>query len=200
MRIKTTKQRRPGKAAGNNSSAGMATVSLILTRETPCERVGDSEMVHRLWQREVAPSPWFDANKEVMVVFALNTHYRLVFWNLVSIGTLNATISHPREILRPVIIAGAFAFIVAHNHPSGNCSPSSADYDITKRMVICSMLMQIPMLDHIIIGERACYSFKARTKLLDHWISMPKAAATVRQWTRRQAYRLQVVKGRGAKK
>ncbi len=71
----------------------------------------------------------------------------------VSIGTANAAIAQPRDIFRPVILSGATAFILSHNHPSGNPSPSTADINLTRRLREAGELMQLDLLDHIIIGE-----------------------------------------------
>ncbi len=70
----------------------------------------------------------------------------------VSDGTLNETVAHPRDILQPVILHRAYGFILVHNHPSGDPSPSRADRDLTKRLAAAAGLLQVTLLDHIIIG------------------------------------------------
>ncbi|MEO7098117.1 MAG: DNA repair protein RadC [Luteolibacter sp.] len=103
--------------------------------------------------------------KEQVVVAMLDTRLRHIGTEVVSIGTVNESSAHPREILRPVITRGAFSFIVIHNHPSGDPSPSRADELVTKRLVDAAKLMQLDMMDHLIIGRPAegrlpYYSFR----------------------------------------
>ncbi|MEM9479983.1 MAG: DNA repair protein RadC [Verrucomicrobiota bacterium] len=103
--------------------------------------------------------------KETLRLLLVDTRYRLVRCEDVSLGTINETTAHPREILRPVLVQGAFGFILAHNHPSGDPSPSSADIALTRRIRDAAELLQINFLDHIIIGapsesHDAYYSFR----------------------------------------
>ena len=84
----------------------------------------------------------------------------------VSSGSVNETTAHPREILRPVVSRNAYGFILIHNHPSGDPSPSRADYRITENVLKAAELMQIKFLDHVIIGRPAAgrepfFSFRA---------------------------------------
>jgi DNA repair protein RadC len=90
-----------------------------------------------------------------LVVFLLDTRYQITSYNLVSLGSLNESIAHPRDVLRPAIVAGAYAFIVMHNHPSGDPSPSQSDHSLTRRLAEAAELMQIKLLDHVIAGEHA---------------------------------------------
>ena len=86
-----------------------------------------------------------------------------------SIGTLNASLVSPREIMKAAILSNASAFIAVHNHPSGNCSPSSEDIDTTKRLAECGEILNIRMLDHIIVaGETGkMLSMKAEGSMPD---------------------------------
>jgi DNA repair protein RadC len=103
--------------------------------------------------------------KEEMRVILLDTRYHLIRIETVSTGSVNESIAHPREIFRPAVIASAYAVIVAHNHPSGDPSPSQADHSLTRRLAEAAELMQIKLLDHIIIGAQSSgcpgyFSFK----------------------------------------
>jgi DNA repair protein RadC len=89
---------------------------------------------------------------ESLRVLLLNTRYVLIRSAEVSRGSVNESVAHPREILRPAIVESAFAFILVHNHPSGDPSPSQADRRLTSRLAEAARLVQIEMLDHIIIG------------------------------------------------
>ncbi len=90
----------------------------------------------------------------------LNTHHRIVHDEVISIGTLNANIIHPREVFRPAIEHGAAALILAHNHPSGITKPSEADIDVTKQLVAAGKMIGINVLDHIIITKETFVSIK----------------------------------------
>jgi DNA repair protein RadC len=88
-------------------------------------------------------------------VVTLDTRLHHTSTTTISAGTVNETSAHPREILRPVITRNAYAFLLIHNHPSGDPSPSRADFRITENLVKASEIMQIRFLDHVIIGRPA---------------------------------------------
>ncbi len=95
---------------------------------------------------------------ESLRVILLDTRYRLIRVHPiqeVSIGSVNESIAHPRDIFRPAVISSAYAVIVVHNHPSGDASPSQTDHSLTRRLAEAAELMQIKLLDHIIIGAPA---------------------------------------------
>ncbi|MEX1115598.1 MAG: DNA repair protein RadC [Akkermansiaceae bacterium] len=103
--------------------------------------------------------------KEQVVVAVLDTRLRHIGTEVVSVGTVNESSAHPREILRPVITRSGYSFVLIHNHPSGDPSPSRADQIMTKTLVEAAKLMKIEMLDHLIIGRPAegrlaYYSFR----------------------------------------
>lgn len=91
--------------------------------------------------------------RESLRVVILDTRHRLVHEEEVSLGTLNESLAHPREILRPAISHGAYGFVLVHNHPSGDPTPSEADRSLTRRIREAAELMQIHLLDHVIIGR-----------------------------------------------
>jgi DNA repair protein RadC len=103
--------------------------------------------------------------KEYLRGLYLNSRNTIIRNEIISIGSLDANIIHPREIFKPAIEYSAYAIILAHNHPSGDCSPSSADIEITKQLIKLGDLLQLPILDHIIIGENSFFSF-SKEKLL----------------------------------
>lgn len=90
--------------------------------------------------------------RESLRILLLDTKLRLMRMEEISLGSLNETTAHPREILRPVFIHAAFAFIIVHNHPSGDPSPSEADRRLTRRLIEAATLLQIRFSDHVIIG------------------------------------------------
>lgn len=90
----------------------------------------------------------------------LNTKNRLIRSVTVSIGSLNASIVHPREVLKPAIAASAASIILVHNHPTGDPTPSREDIEFTRRFARCGELMGIELLDHVIIGSGRYESLK----------------------------------------
>ena len=103
--------------------------------------------------------------QEHALVLLLDARLRHLGTAPISLGSVSETTAHPREILRPVIVQGAYGFVLAHNHPSGDPSPSRADERLTRRLVEAAELMQLRFLDHVIIGRpspgrQAWYSFR----------------------------------------
>lgn len=99
--------------------------------------------------------------KEHFVVFLLNARNHLIKKEVVSIGTLSASLVHPREVFEPAIRHNSAAIIVAHNHPSGDPSPSDADIRITTQLIESGKIMGIEVLDHIIVTSQKYLSMKA---------------------------------------
>lgn len=133
-------------------------------------RVSEAAAVYKLetpetardyWQKVIARKRWFDESKEHLVVILLSTRYKVEGHSLVSIGTMNESIAHPREIFRAAIAGGAFAIVLMHNHPSGDPAPSVSDLCLTRRLEQCADLLQIRLLDHVVVGKGESYwSFK----------------------------------------
>ena len=92
---------------------------------TPADIVDTPDRVFTYWQVNIATAPWFDPAKEAFVVLILNTRRRILGHNLVALGGLDNVAVHPREVFRPVIVAAGSAIILAHNHPSGDPTPSA---------------------------------------------------------------------------
>jgi DNA repair protein RadC len=100
------------------------------------------------------------AKKEHFAVLYLNARNQLVHKETISIGTLNASLVHPREVFYPAIENLACSIIAAHNHPSGGCEPSEADMELTNRLKECGRIMGIELLDHMIITKNDFFSLK----------------------------------------
>jgi DNA repair protein RadC len=92
-------------------------------------------------------------DREHVVVILLDRKNRLIGINTVSIGSVDASIVHPRECFKPAILANAAAVILGHNHPSGAVQPSREDRTITHRLVAAGKLLGIEVLDHVIVGD-----------------------------------------------
>jgi len=93
--------------------------------------------------------------QEVFVVITMNTKNRVIQKHLVSIGTVSSALVHPRECYRTAILDGASALILAHNHPSGDPTPSSEDIKITRQLIQAGEVVGIKVLDHVIVGDTA---------------------------------------------
>lgn len=105
-------------------------------------------------------------DREAFCIVNLRNDLSPINMNIVSTGTLNASLAHPREILKSAVLSNASATMLFHNHPSGNLTPSQEDIDITDRMSKLFALVDMPLLDHIIIGnDDRYYSFKENSIL-----------------------------------
>jgi len=120
---------------------------------SPSRKVDSPELAYEYWQDVVRSAEWFSDCKEHLVVLLLNTRHNIEGHALVSIGTLNESLAHPREILAPVICGAAYGFILMHNHPSGDPSPSQADRQLTRRINEGAELLGLKLLDHVITGD-----------------------------------------------
>jgi DNA repair protein RadC len=103
--------------------------------------------------------------REFFLVVLLNARNEAIARETVSIGSLNASIVHPREVFKPAVLASAASIVLVHNHPSGDPEPSEEDSSITKRLVEAGELLGIGILDHVIIAERGTVSFRDRQLL-----------------------------------
>lgn len=101
-------------------------------------------------------------NKEFFKVLLLNTKNEIIMIKDISIGNLNSSVVHPREVFCTAIKKSACSIIVIHNHPSGNPMPSQADIEITKRLVHAGEIIGIQVLDHLIIGDGIFISLKEK--------------------------------------
>ena len=101
-------------------------------------------------------------NQEHFVVLFLNVKNEILHKQTIFIGSLNSSIVHPREVFREAVKRSAASIIVAHNHPSGNPSPSPEDIEVTKRLIEAGSIMGIELLDHVIIGDHKFLSLKEK--------------------------------------
>ncbi len=100
--------------------------------------------------------------KEHLKSLLLDTKNRVLAIRTVSIGDLSSSIVHPREVYKDAVVASAASIIVAHNHPSGDPTPSAEDVAVTKRLIGAGEIMGIDLLDHIVIGDGVFVSLKER--------------------------------------
>lgn len=101
-------------------------------------------------------------SQEHFVCLYLNTKNQVLHKQTIFIGSLNASIVHPREVFREALKRSAASIICLHNHPSGDPAPSREDIEVTKRLVECGKMIGIDVLDHLIIGENKFFSLKEK--------------------------------------
>jgi len=139
-----------------------------------CQLIATFELGRRLFQRikevyfrnpsqvhEYLKGMAYLAKEHVRALY-LDVKNRLIREEVVSIGGLNSSPLHPREVIRPALLCSAAGIILAHNHPSGDPEPSPGDLEITARIKEACRLMEMELLDHIIIGDRGYVSLKDR--------------------------------------
>ena len=115
---------------------------------------------------KLAKNLLIDSDREKFIVACLNTKNQPVNMQVVSIGSLNSAIVHPREVFKVAMLSNASNIICFHNHPSGNIDPSVEDENITRRLKECGDILGIGLVDHIIVGDNDAYfSFKENNKI-----------------------------------
>ncbi|OKH29294.1 RadC family protein [Chroogloeocystis siderophila] len=107
--------------------------------------------------------------QERFAVLLLDVKNRLIGTQVITIGTATETLASPREIFREVIRQGATRVIVAHNHPSGNLEPSPQDIELTRQLLAGAQFLDVPLLDHLILGDGNHQSLREITTLWDEY-------------------------------
>lgn len=119
-------------------------------------KVSNPRDAYKLFERFL-----LDIDREKFLVACFNTKNEPVNISVVSIGTLNSSLVHPREVMKTAILSNSNSIMIAHNHPSGSLEPSTEDKNITDRLIKVCEILGIKLLDHIIIGTNDNYfSFK----------------------------------------
>jgi DNA repair proteins len=103
-----------------------------------------------------------ESDREQLLVCCLDTKNQPTTINVVSVGNLNNSLVHPREVFKPAILSNSASIILFHNHPSGDPTPSKEDTNITERLKECGNILGIKLIDHIIIGDNSYYSLKEK--------------------------------------
>lgn len=134
----------------------VAQACTVRETEAPPQLLGPEQVAAAF--RDLVP----EAETEHFVVFALNARGVPLSSRVVSVGSLNASIVHPREVFVHAVRERACSLIVAHNHPSGDPTPSEEDVAITRRLIEAGHLLGIEVLDHVVIGGRGYVSHRER--------------------------------------
>jgi DNA repair protein RadC len=124
-------------------------------------KIGGSKDVAPVFRAILETECEVDQGKEHFWVLGLNTKNQIQYLELVTLGLLDQTVVHPREVFRFAVMKGVKSIILVHNHPSGDPQPSSQDRAITERLAEAGKVLGIQVLDHVIVGEHgAYYSFQ----------------------------------------
>ena len=137
-------------------------------RRSPRLMLGDSPFKGSVRGPEDVAAAWPElasSDREVFGTLLLNARHQITRRVVISVGSLNASIVHPREVFKPALLYSAASIVLVHNHPSGDPEPSEEDLSITRRLVECGDLLGVGVLDHVVIASRGTASFRAR-KLL----------------------------------
>jgi DNA repair protein RadC len=110
-------------------------------------------------------SDLINSNREKFIALYLDSRLKLIKRHHISVGTVSASLVHPRDVFKPAIENNASNIIVIHNHPSGECTPSDEDVNITGKLIEAGNIIGIPVMDHIIVAADSYYSFKENKKL-----------------------------------
>jgi DNA repair protein RadC len=111
------------------------------------------DRAYDFWIANVPSAPWYRDEQETFIVILLSTRRHCTGFSMISIGTLDTILVHPREVFRPAIVASASAIILAHSHPSGDPTPSEADIKVTRDLIRAGQLIKIEVMDHVIVGR-----------------------------------------------
>ena len=131
------------------------------------ERVATGNRLRIRFPADAVPSlmTYVSKSQEHFVVIALNGAHEVIRTRVVTKGTANRTVVHPREVFRGAVRDNAVAVVVAHNHPSGNTEPSVQDDEVTRKLKAAGDVLGITVLDHIIVGRFGYYSYLEEGRL-----------------------------------
>ena len=148
---------KPASQLAMNDAPSAKEYKIVALRECPlpeslktCETPDNAA---EYWRLHVDTNPYFNPECECFVVLLLNTRRRVKGHQLVTIGTMDTLLVHPREVFRVAVISSAAAVVLMHNHPSGDPTPSEADIKVTRDLIRAGQLMKIDVLDHVIMGR-----------------------------------------------
>lgn len=122
-------------------------------------RLLNSDDIYSIMQRILLREHKIERNKEHFWIIGLNTMNKILFIELISVGTVNQTLISPMETFSIALQKQSVKIIMVHNHPSGSINPSDADKNLTDYMIQVGLFLNIPIEDHLIIGEKSYYSF-----------------------------------------
>ena len=135
------------------SNAWAFRVELPMVREPQADANGKAIAVRTPEEVAAQCADMAQSAQEVFVVFDLNTRNNIIDRRLVTLGLLDSSLVHPREVFRGALLSNAAAIVVAHNHPSGDPTPSAEDVRITRQLIQAGQVLGVKLLDHVVIGR-----------------------------------------------
>ena len=138
---------------------------MIITLKEEQKLLQDPKVVWEICKGLLAAEDYIDREKEHLWVFHLDTRNKIKLLELVSLGILNSSLVHPREVFRRAVVEGVNAIIVAHNHPSNCSDPSEDDINVTKRLKNAGDILGIEVVDHVVVCESGFTSLRAKNVL-----------------------------------
>ena len=157
--------------------------------------IQNSQDIYDVMQRILKREQKVDRGREHFWTISLNNALKILNIELVSMGSFKATVVEPMEVFSIPLQKRAVKLILIHNHPAGNLKPSEADKDITDHMIQVGLIMQVPIIDHLIISESSYYSFK-NSGLLEE---LEKSVKYVPMYKLKQRYEKQVLEAEKSK-
>ena len=133
---------------------------MTLNNPTNIDKVSEPGAAARIFGALLELEQEQDREKEHFWIMGLKSSNAVKFIELITLGTLDASLVHPREVMRPLIINCVANFIIGHNHPSGERRPSEEDRLVTERLKQVGLLLGIRLLDHVIITKDGYFSFQ----------------------------------------
>ena len=124
-------------------------------QESPTENdvVDCPERIVAYLRDQMKNSNLYNLDVENMMVIYLNTRMKPIGWQVISTGTIDTLLVHPREIFKGAIVVNSASIVLAHNHPSGDPKPSEADIRVTRDLIKAGELLRIPVQDHLVLGN-----------------------------------------------
>lgn len=143
---------------------GLTVIKLQMVREE-VEYYGEKKITNPKDVEEVVRKFIGNADREVFVAINLSSANKINSIHVISVGSLNQSLVHPRECFKAALLTNAQSVVFAHNHPSGTVEPSLEDRQVTSQLKQCGQLLEIQVLDHVIIGEKGFFSFQENALL-----------------------------------
>ena len=137
-----------------------AEFKVMRLQESPTENdvIDCPELVVAYLREQMKSSTQYNPDVENLMVTYLNTRHRPIGWQVISTGTIDTLLVHPREIFKGAIVVNSASIVLAHNHPSGDATPSEADIKITRNLIKAGELLRIPVQDHLVLGNTTATS------------------------------------------
>jgi DNA repair protein RadC len=129
-------------------------------------KLASSADIYKIMQQVLLRENKIDQNKEHFWTIGLDNAHRILYIELISLGTTTSTPVEPMQVYRVAVLKGATSMVLVHNHPSGEVKPSKEDIDITDRLIQVGNILGIKVLDHLIIGEKTYNSLNDTGELV----------------------------------